>query len=80
MFSAVATRSYLDADYAPGDALVFGKESQGLPETLLARQPDSCFAIPTIGEVRSLNLANSVAIVIYEAMRQLRAFESLELR
>src|SRR5690606_29585577 len=63
--SAVATRSYLEADFQPGDALVFGRESRGLDEELLARHPDRVFGIPTLGAVRSLNLANSVSIVLY---------------
>jgi tRNA (cytidine/uridine-2'-O-)-methyltransferase len=70
-FSAIATKSYLDADYAPGDALVFGKESVGLPEDLLARFPDRVVGIPTLGAVRSLNLANAVGIALYEALRRL---------
>ena len=70
LFSAVATRSYLDADFLPGDALVFGKESVGLDPDLLDRYPDAVFGIPTLGPVRSLNLANAVAIVVYEALRQ----------
>lgn len=69
-FSAVATRSYLDADFQPGDALVFGKESVGLPDELLADHADAVFGIPTSGEVRSLNLANAVAITLFEALRQ----------
>ncbi|MCL2447338.1 MAG: tRNA (cytidine(34)-2'-O)-methyltransferase [Polyangiaceae bacterium] len=71
LFSAVATKSYLDADYAPGDALVFGKESVGLPDDLLARFPDRVIGIPTLGAVRSLNLANAAGIALYEALRQL---------
>ena len=62
--------SYLDAAYAPGDALVFGKESVGLSEELLARFPDRVVGIPTLGAVRSLNLANAVGIALYEALRQ----------
>ncbi|MCC6523432.1 MAG: tRNA (cytidine(34)-2'-O)-methyltransferase [Polyangiaceae bacterium] len=73
LFSAIAGRSYLEAGYEAGDALVFGRESVGLPDELLAAHPDRCFAIPTLGPVRSLNLANSVAIVVYEALRQLGA-------
>jgi tRNA (cytidine/uridine-2'-O-)-methyltransferase len=69
LFSAIATRSYLEASYAPGDALVFGKESVGLSEELLARFPDRVAGIPTLGAVRSLNLANAVGIVLYEALR-----------
>jgi tRNA (cytidine/uridine-2'-O-)-methyltransferase len=70
LFSALATRSYLDVSYAPGDALVFGKESIGLPDELLARFPDRVLGIPTLGAVRSLNLANAVGIALYEALRQ----------
>jgi tRNA (cytidine/uridine-2'-O-)-methyltransferase len=72
-FSALATRSYLDATYAPGDALIFGKESTGLPEDLVARYEDRLVGIPTLGAVRSLNLANAVGIALYEALRQLGA-------
>jgi tRNA (cytidine/uridine-2'-O-)-methyltransferase len=68
-FSAQASRSYLDADYAPGDALVFGRESVGLPAELLAREP-RVWAIPTSGKVRSLNLANAVSVVLFEALRR----------
>jgi tRNA (cytidine/uridine-2'-O-)-methyltransferase len=70
LFSAVATTSYLDAGYAPGDALVFGRESVGLSEELLARFADRAVGIPTLGAVRSLNLANAVGIALYEALRQ----------
>ena len=73
LFSALASRSYLDASYAPGDALVFGKESIGLPGELLARFPDRVLGIPTLGAVRSLNLANAVGIALYEALRQVGA-------
>ena len=73
LFSAIATRSYLDASYAPGDALIFGKESVGLSEELLARFPDRVVGIPTLGAVRSLNLANAVGIALYESLRQVGA-------
>lgn len=79
-FSAIAGQSYLDAGYRRGDALVFGKESSGLPDALLADHPDDCYAVPTIGAVRSLNLANTVAVVAYEAMRQLGALSRVVLR
>ncbi len=69
LFSANATRSYLEADFRPGDALVFGKESVGLPASLLERHPERVWAIPTLGQVRSLNLSNAVSIVAYEALR-----------
>jgi tRNA (cytidine/uridine-2'-O-)-methyltransferase len=76
LFSAIATKSYLEADYAPGDALVFGKESVGLSEELLARFPDRVVGIPTLGAVRSLNLANAVGIALYEALRAVGALAS----
>jgi tRNA (cytidine/uridine-2'-O-)-methyltransferase len=75
LFSAVATRSYLEADFQPGDALVFGKESVGLDDELLDRHADAVFGIPTLGAVRSLNLANAVSIVLYEALRQMGALD-----
>ncbi len=73
LFSAIAKTSYIDSGYAPGDALIFGKESVGLSEQLLARFPDRVVGIPTLGAVRSLNLANAVGIALYEALRQLGA-------
>lgn len=76
LFSAVATRSYLEAGFRAGDALVFGKESVGLDPDLLAQHRDAVFGIPTLGQVRSLNLANAVAIVVYEALRQAGALSS----
>ncbi len=79
LFSAVGRKSYLEARYEPGDALVFGCESIGLPEDLLAEHPDEVYGIPTIGGVRSLNLANAASIVTYEAFRQLGAFDALVL-
>lgn len=75
LFSANATRSYLEADYRAGDALVFGRESVGLPPDLLARHPDRVFGIPTAGGVRSLNLSNAVTVVLYEALRQVGALD-----
>jgi tRNA (cytidine/uridine-2'-O-)-methyltransferase len=79
LFSGSAPRSYLDAPFRPGDALVFGRESVGLDPALLARHESVNFAIPTLGPVRSLNLANSVAIVLYEALRQLGALRETHL-
>jgi tRNA (cytidine/uridine-2'-O-)-methyltransferase len=76
LFSAIATRSYVGAGYAPGDALVFGRESVGLSEELLARFPDRVFGIPTLGKVRSLNLANAVGIALFEALRGVGALDA----
>lgn len=70
LFSALAEKSYLDAAFEPGDALVFGKESVGLPDELLAKYPDRVVGIPTIGAVRSLNLANAAGIALWDALRQ----------
>lgn len=70
LFSAIAERSYLEADFQPGDALVFGKESVGLPEELLAQYKDRVVGIPTLGAVRSLNLANAAGIALWDALRQ----------
>jgi tRNA (cytidine/uridine-2'-O-)-methyltransferase len=75
LFSSVATQSYLCARYAPGDALVFGKESVGLPKQLLSRYAERVVGIPTLGAVRSLNLANAVGIALYEALRRLGALD-----
>jgi tRNA (cytidine/uridine-2'-O-)-methyltransferase len=74
LFSANANRSYLEAPLSPGDALVFGKESVGLPLELV-RSRTHVWAIPTLGAVRSLNLSNAVAIVLYEALRRNRALD-----
>jgi len=76
LFSATATRSYLDAGYRPGDALVFGRESVGLPRELCDLYPETTWAIPTLGAVRSLNLSNAVSIVLYEALRSVGALEA----
>jgi tRNA (cytidine/uridine-2'-O-)-methyltransferase len=69
LFSALSDKSYTRASFAPGDALVFGRESVGLPDELIARHPDRAVAIPTLGAVRSLNLANAVGIALFEALR-----------
>jgi len=63
--------SYTEFDYREGDCLVFGRETKGLPESLLAEFPDQTVTIPMSNKnVRSLNLATSVGIVLYEAIRQ----------
>lgn len=70
LFSARARRSCFDVSFSFGDTLVFGRESAGLPDDILAAFPDQVVGIPMPGAVRSLNLANSVAIAVYEALRQ----------
>jgi tRNA (cytidine/uridine-2'-O-)-methyltransferase len=69
-FSAKATRNYLEAPYRQNSCLVFGSETEGMPLRILEKHPDQCFTIPMTGAVRSLNLANAVSIVLYEALRQ----------
>ncbi|MGH7899679.1 MAG: tRNA (cytidine(34)-2'-O)-methyltransferase [Candidatus Binatia bacterium] len=72
LFSARAERSYTSARYQRGDFLVFGAETHGLPAKLLAEHGEHTYVIPMSGRgVRSLNLANSAAIVLYEALRQI---------
>jgi tRNA (cytidine/uridine-2'-O-)-methyltransferase len=74
-FSAQASVPYTQVPYRAGDALVFGSESRGLPPEVLARHAERTLLIPIpTGKVRSLNLANAVAIVLYEAMRQVRGW------
>lgn len=79
LFTAHAARSHLMAGFAPGDALVFGRESVGLAEALLDEHPDRHVGLPTLGAVRSLNLANAVGIALYEALRQCHALDEARL-
>jgi len=69
--STKGKKSYTDIGFKPGDYIVFGKETKGLPAELIAEKIDSTFRIPMREGARSLNLSNSVAIVVYEALRQL---------
>ncbi len=74
-FTTKAKRSFLDWTFDQNDCLVFGRETRGLPEDLLHKNWDRCLTIPMLNpKVRSLNLANSVAIALYEALRQTLAF------
>ena len=66
-----AAHTHAEVQYEIGDMLVFGKETKGLPEEIVAANPDTCIRIPMTDEARSLNLSNAVAIIAYEAMRQL---------
>ena len=68
--STKAAHLYTQVAYGPDDYFVFGKETKGLPESLLAAHYDRCVRIPMRPTLRSLNLANSVAVVLYEALRQ----------
>ena len=71
LLTTKGNRPHTSASYADGDFLLFGKETAGLPQWLREKYPDRCVRIPMISEARSLNLANSVAIVAYEALRQI---------
>ena len=70
MATTKAKKIYSEASYEPDCYIMFGKESAGIPEEILVQHPEECVRIPMIGETRSLNLSNSVAIVLYEALRQ----------
>lgn len=69
-FSTKSKIVHSDAKFKDGDFLVFGKETKGLPEALLEKHYDECVRIPMMGELRSLNLSNSVCVGVYEALRQ----------
>jgi tRNA (cytidine/uridine-2'-O-)-methyltransferase len=70
MATTKARKIYTDVSYEPDCYIMFGKESAGIPEEILHDHPDTSVRIPMAGETRSLNLSNSVAIVLYEALRQ----------
>ena len=70
-----SSRAYYDVDFRDGDFLVFGRETKGLPESLLAQNSEVCITIPMHG-ARSLNLATAVSIVLFEAVRQQRVRSS----
>ncbi|MCI8946607.1 MAG: tRNA (cytidine(34)-2'-O)-methyltransferase [Lachnospiraceae bacterium] len=72
-----AKQVYSDVDFGPDDYILFGKESAGIPEEILAAHRAQCIRIPMLGGIRSLNLSNSVAIVLYEALRQ-NGFSQME--
>ncbi len=61
---------YTETRYEEDAFIMFGKESAGIPEEILMSSPDTCVRIPMEGEIRSLNLSNSVAVILYEALRQ----------
>ncbi len=78
MATTKAQKSYTHVAYEPDCYIMFGKESAGIPEDLLLRNKENSIRIPMVGEIRSLNLGNSVAIVLYEALRQ-NNFEGMKL-
>lgn len=77
MATTKARKIYTQADFGPDDYLMFGKESAGIPEEILVDYEETCIRIPMGPGIRSLNLANSVAIVLYESLRQ-NGFSGLE--
>lgn len=79
MASTKARKRYTEVKYEEGSYIMFGKESAGIPEEILKEYSEYCIRIPMLKEIRSLNLANSVAIVLYEALRQ-QDFPGLESR
>lgn len=70
MATTKAKKIYTEVEYEPDCYIMFGKESAGIPEEILVQNEENCVRIPMMGEIRSLNLGNSVAIVLYEALRQ----------
>lgn len=73
-----ARHTYCDVEYPDECFIMFGKESAGIPEEILKDNPEKCIRIPMVNDIRSLNLSNSVAIVLYEALRQ-HSFYSMQL-
>lgn len=79
MATTKAEKVYTEVEYNENDFIMFGKESAGIPEEILVKYEDTSVRIPMIGEIRSLNLSNSVAIMLYEALRQ-QDFEGMKLK
>ena len=77
MATTKARQAYTEVTYGPDDYIMFGRESAGIPEEILVDHEDTCIRIPMLPAIRSLNLSNSVAIVLYEALRQ-QGFHGLE--
>lgn len=74
-----AAKSYHEISYPDNCFILFGKETKGLPESLLSNNYEKCIRIPMLEQIRSLNLSNSVAVVLYEALRQ-RGFKDMQLK
>ena len=79
MATTKARQVYTEVSYEPDCYLMFGKESAGIPEEILMNYKDTSVRIPMFGEIRSLNLSNSVAIMLYEALRQ-NEFDGMKLK
>ena len=78
MATTKAKHTYSEVEFGENDFVMFGKESAGIPEEILVDYPETCIRIPMLPDIRSLNLSNSVAICLYEALRQ-QNFESMQL-
>lgn len=78
MATTKATKDYTQVKYEPDSFIMLGKESSGIPEELLLANKENCIRIPMVGNIRSLNLGNSAAIILYEALRQ-NNFEGMKL-
>ena len=70
MATTKAKSIYTEVEYGPDDYIIFGKESAGIPEEILLEYEETCIRIPMYDDLRSLNLSNSVAVILYEALRQ----------
>lgn len=79
MATTKARKAYTEVEYKENDFIMLGKESAGIPEEILVKYEETSVRIPMIGEIRSLNLSNSVSIILYEALRQ-QDFEGMRLK
>jgi len=79
MATTKAKKVYTEAVFGENDFIMFGRESAGIPEELLVEYEDTCIRIPMLEQIRSLNLANSVSIVLYEALRQ-QGFQNMQMK
>ena len=79
MATTKARKAYTEVEYKGNDFIMFGKESAGIPEEILVKYEETSVRIPMIGEIRSLNLSNSVSIILYEALRT-QDFEGMKLK
>ena len=79
MATTKAHKVYTEPEYEPDCYIMFGKESAGIPEEILLDNQENCVRIPMWGDIRSLNLSNSVSIVLYEALRQ-NGFEKMQMQ
>ena len=77
MATTKAKYNYTEVEFGPDDFIMFGKDSAGIPEEILVENEERCIRIPMLPAIRSLNLSNAVAVVLYEALRQ-NGFESMQ--